>query len=151
MCNFCYMRNLHALLFSAIFETKQQKAYNKMNVKGIITAGIIALVGASTEAANVVYVIHLNWLADDKDLYHNGQKSGTTPIATFDGEHLFIYIDVAVATATIVDEAGAVVYEGAGVNEGGCFVLVAQQLPKVGYALYVETEKGTYGGEFRVE
>ena len=122
-----------------------------MNVKGIITAGIIALVGASTEAANVVYVIHLNWLADDKDLYSNGQKSGTTPIATFDGEHLFIYTDISTATATIVDEAGAVVYEGTGANEGGCIVLDAQQLPKGRYALYEETEKGTYGGEFRVE
>lgn len=122
-----------------------------MNVKGIITAGIIALVGASTEAANVVYVIHLNWLADDKDLYRNGQKSGTTPIATFDGEHLFIYTDVATVTATIVDEAGIVVYEGAGVNEGGCIVLDAQQLSKGRYALYVETEKGTYGGEFSIE
>ena len=122
-----------------------------MNVKGIITASIIALVGASTEAANVVYVIHLHWLADDNDLYHNGQKSGTTPIATFDGEHLFIYTDISTATATIVDEAGIVVYEGAGANEGGCIVLDAQQLPKGRYALYVETEKGTYGGEFRVE
>ena len=42
-------------------------------------------------------------------------------------------------------------HEGAGVNEGGYIALDAQQLPKGRYALYVETEKGTYGGEFSIE
>lgn len=120
-------------------------------MKAILNTGIIALAATSVAAANVISVIHLSWLKDNKSGYHPGQRSDTLPIATFDGEHLFIYTDISTATATIVDEAGIVVYEGAGANEGGCIVLDAQQLPKGRYALYVETEKGTYGGEFRVE
>ncbi len=120
-------------------------------MRNILLTGTIALLGISAQATNVVTVIPLFHWGDYDDEFGTQQKSGTTPIATFDGEHLFIYIDVAVATATIVNEAGIVVYEGAGVNEGGCIALDAQQLPKGRYALYVETEKGTYGGEFSIE
>lgn len=120
-------------------------------MRNILLTGTIALLGISTQATNVVTVIPLFQWGDYDDEFGAEQKSGTTPIATFDGEHLFIYTDISTATATIVDEAGIVVYEGAGANEGGCIVLDAQQLPKGRYALYVETEKGTYGGEFRVE
>lgn len=117
----------------------------------VIVMGMVALLGASSEATSIIRVIHLDWVGDKSTNYPSGQKSAMTTIATFDGEHLFIYIDVAVATATIVNEAGIVVYEGAGVNEGGYIALDAQQLPKGRYALYVETEKGTYGGEFSIE
>ena len=120
----------------------------------IIFVGMSVLFAGNVVATNVVWVIHLNWLDENDErstYYSKGTKSDFAPIATFDGEHLFIYTDVATVTATIVDEAGIVVYEGAGVNEGGCIVLDAQQVSKGRYALYVETEKGTYGGEFSIE
>lgn len=123
----------------------------KANMKTIISAMCMAaLCGASVKAENVVIVIHLYYTGDYKSEFDIPQKSGSAPYTTFDGQRLAVYSDAISVEATIVNEAGGVLYYDVAASEGGCANFNLESLPKGNYTLYVETEKGTYYGEFRV-